>query len=252
MMKSNFTTGRVEANLCLIMVPCRPFLLPVTTLCGLVACVALAADAPSDPLSKLRSEWRTQVEKDTKLLRERYAQNLQKLEKEMAAGGDYAGAAKARAERRKVVACADVPETAPKVPSAVPDGEPVILEAANAIVSGTVAYNAANGVLSGLRTAGAVVSWLLPPGLKAGGYEVELTYSCPPEGGGELMLKEDRYTLNRVLKGTSSWDLYQTEVIGTLRLIANSRLLELSAVAVKGTELLHLKSIRLLPAADRK
>lgn len=97
-----------------------------------------------------------------------------------------------------------------------------------------------------------MVSWLLPPGLKAGGYDVELTYSCPPEGGGELMLKEDRYTLNRVLKGTSSWDLYQTEVIGTLRLIANSRLLELSAVAVKGTELLHLKSIRLLPAADRK
>jgi hypothetical protein len=193
------------------------------------------------------------VVKDTKGLRDAYSLNLQKLEKELAAKGDYAGAARARQERRKVTSRPDpVETTAPTVPSPVPDGQPVILQAANAILSGNVSYDAASGVLSGWAAAGTAVSWLLPPGLKAGGYEVELTYSCPLETGSEVLIKEDRYTLRRVLKPTSSWDLYQTEVIGTLRLIANSRLLELSAVALKSSDLLHLKSIRLLPAADGK
>ena len=54
------------------------------------------------------------------------------------------------------------------------------------------------------------------------------------------------------MKPSVSWDDYKTEVIGTLRLMANSRLLELTAAAVKGQGLLQLKSIRLLPASGAK
>jgi hypothetical protein len=242
------------------MVPCRPYLLTAATLGGLAVCVALAADNPSDPLLRLRTEWRAQVEKETKTLRERYAQNLQKLEKELAAKGDYTGAVKARQERQKVFPVIAVPETTPPPEQpAVPEGQPILLEAAKAILSGTVNYNSAMGALTGWN-AGAAVSWLLPPGIKEGGYEVELTWSCPQENGGaEFQFKEDRYSLRRVLKTTSSWDLYQTEVIGTLRLITNSRVFELSAVtvneaaaAVKDADFLHLKSVRLLPSAAAK
>ncbi|HWB05652.1 MAG TPA: hypothetical protein VG796_21715 [Verrucomicrobiales bacterium] len=244
------------------MVPRRPYLLTVATVCGLAACVALAVDSPSaDPLVRLRTEWRTQVEKETKTLRERYAQNLQKLEKELAAKGDYSGAAKARQERRKVLPGPPAQEAkGPAEPGVVAEGQPILLEAAKAIITGGVTYNSAMGALTGWNAAGAVVSWLLPPGMKAGGYEVELTWSCPQENAGtEFQLKEDRYNLRRILKPTSSWDLYQTEVIGTLRLIANSRVLEFSTVAVneaaaavRDSDVLHLKSVRLLPAAATK
>jgi hypothetical protein len=142
----------------------------------------------------------------------------------------------------------------------VEEGQPIVLEAAQAIVTGGVVYNSALGALTGWN-AGTMVSWLLPPGLKGGGYEIELTWSCPQEnaGGQVLMLKEDRYSLRRAVGATSSWEIYQTSVIGTLRLIANSRMLELSvaaasgaAVAANGSDLLHLKSIRLLPVAAGK
>jgi hypothetical protein len=243
------------------MVPWRPYKLLVASLSGLAAVVALAGGDPqADQLSKLRTEWRSQVVKDTKGLREHYAQNLQKLEKELAAKGDYAGAAKVCEERRKVMCEMSKQESAaPSVPKAVEEGQPVVLEAAQAIVSGGVAYNSTLGVLTGWNAAGAMVGWLLPPGLKAGGYEVEVTWSCPQENtGGDLLFKEDRYSLRRAVKPTSSWDIYQTEVIGTLRLIANSRMLELSVVAANGaaavnnSDLLHLKSIRLLPAVAGK
>ena len=236
-----------------MMVPRRHRWMPVAALTGLAACFALAADSPSNPILKLRNEWRAQVEKDTKTLREQYANSLLKLEKELADKGDYSGAAKARTERRAVQqGSGDSETTAPTVPAAVDGKQPVVLEVAAAVLSGGVAYDAAQGILKGWSAAGAAARWLLPPGLKAGGYEVELTWSCAPDAGGDMIVKEDFYSLRRAVKPSTSWDSYQTEIIGTLRVLANSRLLELSAAAVKGAGLLQLKSIRLLPAASRK
>ncbi len=234
------------------MAPRRSSRLPAAILCGMVGCMTLAADAPGDPLHRLRAEWKTQVNRETKNLRERYVQNLLTLEKDLVKKGDYAAAARARLERRQILPSGESPDPGtPAVPPAVTEGQPVVLEAANAILSPGLTFNAATGVLSGWSVAGAMAAWLLPPGLKAGGYEVELTYSCQPESGGEFTLKEDRYYLRRTVKPTSSWDLYQTEVVGTLRLIAGSHLLELSSAAVKGADLMHLKSVRLLPANGR-
>jgi hypothetical protein len=143
-------------------------------------------------------------------------------------------------------------KTAPTVPATVAGDQPVVLEVASAVLSNGVVYDATQGVLRGWTAAGAAARWLLPPGLKAGGYEVELTWSCAPDAGGEMIVKEDFYTMRRAVKPSTGWEAYQTEIIGTLRVLANSRLLELSAAAVKGSGLLQLKSIRLLPAASRK
>jgi len=226
--------------------------MPVAALAGLASCIALAADSPSDTLLKLRQDWRTQVERDTKKAREDYAVKLVKLEKELADGGDYAGAGKAYRERRRISGEADRRGAEdPAAPPAVTDGLPIILEASAARLRGGIVYDAAAGILSRWSMTGAA-AWILPPGLKAGGYEVELTWSCAPEAGGDMVIKEDRYALHRAVKSSVSWDDYKTEVIGTLRLMANSRLLELTAAAVKGHGLLQLKSIRLLPANGMK
>lgn len=231
----------------------RHLVFPAAFLTGLAACLVMAADTPSDPLKKLRHDWQQVVEKDTKTLRDQYAASLLTLERELAGKGDYAGAAKAKRERQKVQPSADEPEvTAPTTPGAVEPGQPVSLEPGAATLAGGVTRNAESGILSNWSGVGAAARWLLPPGLRPGGYEVELTWSCAPDSGGDLVVKEDRYSLRRTVKASSSWDVYQTEIIGTLRLIANSQLLELSAAAVKGSGLLQLKSIRLLPVAVSK
>lgn len=236
-----------------MMASCRQRLMTSAALTGLAACFALAADAPVDPLLKLRGEWRSQVQKETKSLRDQYAARLQQLEKDLAAKGDYTGASKARKERLDIMAgLAPAEVSAGNPPAAIESGQPVTLSANSARLSGGVTYDSKQGILTGWSAVGAAASWLLPPGLKGGGYEVELTWSCSPDAGGELLLKEDFYTLRRPVKASSSWDVYQTDIIGTLRLLTNSRLLELSAAVVKGTGLLQLKSIRLLPAASQK
>lgn len=232
----------------------RRRLLPTVAVpAGLAACMALAADAPVDPLKKLRHDWRQAVEKDTKTLRDQYASSLLTLEKELASKGDYAGAARAKRERLSVQPPPPEPEiTAPTRPGAVEPDQPVTLEPGAATVTGGVKWDKENGILTNWANTEASARWLLPPGLLPGGYEVELTWSCAPDAGGEWVIQEDRYFLRRKVKPSSSWDVYQTEIAGTLRLIANSRLLELSAAAVKGSGLLQLKSIRLLPVSASK
>ncbi len=225
---------------------------PVAALTGLAACFVLAADSPADGLLKLRQEWRVQVEKDTKKARDDYAGRLEKLEKELAEAGDYAGAGKARHERLKI---SGEPGGSGRgtstVPPAVTDGEPIVLEPAAARLSGGVIFDAAAGILKNWTAAGAA-AWVLPPGLKAGGYDVEITWSCAPDSGGEMLITEDRHTMRRAVKPSASWEDYKTEIAGTLRLLSNSRLLEMTAATLKGEALLQLKSIRLLPANGRR
>lgn len=225
---------------------------PVAALTGFAACFVLAADSPADGLLKLRQEWRAQVEKDTRKARDDYADKLAKLEKELAEAGDYAGAGKARRERLKITGA---PGTggrgASTMPPAVTDGEPILLEPAGATLNGGVIFDAPAGILKNWTATGAA-AWDLPPGLKSGGYDVELTWSCAPGSGGEMVIKEDRYSMRRAVKPSASWEDFKTEIVGTLRLLSNSRLLELTAATLKGEALLQLKSIRLLPANGRR
>lgn len=231
----------------------RRSLLPVVIPAGLAACLAMAADSPGDPVKRLREDWRQAVGRETRTLRDQYAASLLSLEKILAARGDYSGAERAKQERLKIQPSAPLPEmTAPTTPGAAVPGTPVALEPAAAVLAGGVVRDAAGGGLANWTGAGSIARWLLPPGLRAGGYEVELTWSCAPDAGGGFVLQEDRYSLKRPVTPTAGWDDYRTQIVGTLRVLANSRLLELSAAAVKGADLFHLKSIRLLPVDPDK
>lgn len=248
-----FATPADQTNLYVMIPRRRSAHLPVAALAGLAACFVLASDSAPDPLLKLRGEWRAQVQKDTKPLREKYAESLQKMESELAAGGDYTGAARARRERRRVAENSDsrFEKTQPAKSELAAD-EAVELSPKAAGLSGGVVFDTALGILKDWGTAGAAAVWQLPAGLKPGGYDVELTWSCAPDAGGEFLIKEDRHTLRRAVKPTAGWENFQTEVAGTLRVLANSRLLELSALTVKAPGLFQLKSVRLLPVLPKK
>lgn len=213
----------------------------------------MAADRPHDPLLQRRAEWRAQALRETKALREKHAADLRQLERELVLSGDYPGASRVRSERWQVLP--ENPRTERTVPA--PAGEPVPdapieLKPKAAAVSGGVVLDVETGALTGWKAVGAAVQWLLPAGLNAGGYEVELTWSSPSDGGGEVLLREDMHSLRRMVKPTAGANHYQTAVIGTLRLVSRSRMLEISAAEVKGPELFRLKSVRLIPVAGRK
>jgi hypothetical protein len=234
-----------------VRLPCS--LWPVAALAGLAAGFTLAADRPNDPLLQRRGEWRAQVLRETKALREKHAADLLQLERELVLSGDYTGASRVRTERWQVLP--EVPRSERTVPAPagepVPDA-PVELKPQAAAVSGGVVLDVESGALTGWKAVGAAVRWLLPAGLEAGGYEVELTWSSPSDGGGEVLLREDTHSLRRTVKPTAGTNHYQTAVIGTLRLVSRSRMLEISAAAVKGPEMFRLKSVRLIPVAGRK
>jgi len=220
---------------------------------GLAAGLILAQDSapPRDPLRKLRGEWRAQVEKETAALRGQYANGLLALEKELVAGGDYPGASKVRRERLRI---RDESAARPRPALASDPGDatgdaPFELKPAAASTTGGVVLDAALDALTGWTAAGAAARWLLPRGLNAGGYEVELTWSGT---GGDFILKGDQYTLRRTVEPTAGADDWQTAVVGTLRLAAGSQSLELSAAEVKVPPLFQLKSIRLLPVSLTK
>lgn len=216
-------------------------------------CLALAADENSDRLLKLRSQWRGQVARDTHDLRAAYAQKLGELEKGLVTRRDYQTAAEVRALRLSVndeTAWEKTLATAPE--KAVPDN-PIVLELMAARLSGgPEVKDTDGGILTGFKSAGAAARWRLPAGLPGGGYEVELTYAAPRDAGGEFVVKEDFYGLRRTVTPTAGWEDYQTKVVGTLRLLTNSRFLDLSAAMVRGAELFRLKSVRLIPVAADK
>jgi hypothetical protein len=137
-------------------------------------------------------------------------------------------------------------------------GSGVVLSAAKARPEGGVKLEKGSGdagdsaaVLIGWNAAGAKARWTLPEGLPGGGYEVELTYASAPDAGGTIEMAEEFHRLRRDVKAGAGWDDFRTEVLGTLRLLTNSRVLELSAAAVKGSEVFRLRSVRLIPVATK-
>jgi len=228
----------------------RSAYLSVAALAGLAACLTLAADSRVDSLRRARGEWRVLAERETRSLRAEYAEKLKKLEKDLADGGDYVSATKARRERIRVMGASPAPETT--VPVAVPEpalGAPIELKPGAATLHGGVNFDSKTGTLTDWKKEGAFARWTLPPGVKQGGYDVELTWSGAPDAGGELLVREDHFSLRRTVPPTAGWEDFQTRVIGTLRVGANSRSLEISVATVKAPGLFQLKSVRLVPAS---
>ena len=216
-------------------------------------CLVVGQEAGVSPMKVRLLEWRDAVEKETRGLREQYAQVLAKAEKELAAKRAYGAAAKVRAERGSLgVAMGGGAGEGKKRPSAdASAGSGVTLLAEQAEAVGGVVLSKregdGKGILSGWVAPGSKVRWKLPAGMSGGGYEVELTFSGVEGSGGRIEVKEGYYWLGADVGAGSGWDELRTEVVGTLRVLADSPVLELSMAALKGGELFRLRSLRLIP-----
>lgn len=223
-------------------------------LCTLTAAVlASQAELSADELSMfrdLKQKYQTYLKEAGKPLHDSYQKRLLDKEKAAVARRDYGLAAKIKNERTVAaeeigILLTDAGGIA-SLATLEEDGS-VTMMAPDANVGGGVTLDQEKEALTGWNSASAFARWKLPVGVKTGGYDVELTYSCAG-GGGTFVVKEDTYSLKRATKDSGSWASFLPEVCGTLRVKSTSQNLQISATTVTGQGgLFYLKMVRLLP-----
>ena len=216
-------------------------------------CLVVGQEAGVSPMKVRLVEWREAVEKETRGLREQYAQVLAKVEKDLAAKRAYGAAAKVRSERGSLGVAmgggGGEGKGRPVADASAGSGVTLLAEQAEAVGGVVLSKREGDGkgILSGWVAPGSKVRWKLPAGMSGGGYEVEMTFSGVEGSGGRIEVKEGYYRLGADVGGGNGWDKLRTEVVGTLRVLADSPVLELSMAALKGGELFRLRSLRLIP-----
>ena len=204
---------------------------------------------------ELQAKYQTFLKENGKPLFDVYHKRLLEMEKAAAAQRNYALAAKIKAERESsgkdlgISLVEGDPNSGVDAVATLESDGTVTMEAPDANLGGGVVMDKEKEALTGWTSDKAFARWKLPIGLKTGGYEVELTYSCAG-GGGSFTVKEDTYSLKREAKDSGSWASFRPEVCGTLRVKSGSQHLQISASTVTGEGLFYLKSVRLLPCAN--
>jgi len=93
------------------------------------------------------------------------------------------------------------------------------------------------------RTPGETVHWNIDV-VRAGRYEVTLSYGCDPaDAGGRFRLKAGSATLEGTVEPTAGRALFEKRTAGVLSLPKGPTKLEVTALAVKGKELMALNRI---------
>lgn len=199
-------------------------------------------------LESLKKTYDEEVSKTVLPLREGYRKALLTLEAQLASKGDYAGAKAVQQERREMDRLT-AHNAAGTTPAAAPDATGVVRLGAFAESGGGVVSE--SGSWTGWQAAGGFVRWVLPAGLRGGGYGLELVYTSPEPGDLALTVREDFHTLNRQLKviaadAPGGPGPEGRATLGTLRLRPGATLLELklqTAAPMKGFKLLELRLI---------
>jgi hypothetical protein len=103
------------------------------------------------------------------------------------------------------------------------------------------------GAITGWSKVGAAATWKLPA-LPPGGYEVMLRYRCGTAEGGQLLIKEARFTLTTNIETTLKGP--EERSAGTLKISDGSGTLTLSAQALVTDNLMQLLAVELVPATQ--
>jgi hypothetical protein len=204
---------------------------------------------------ELQTKYQTFLKETARPLYDGYARKLLEMERAAVTQRNYALAAKIKTERLNAgkelgISLTEMGGATLAASTGVLelDGS-VTMSAPSATLGGSVTMDAEKAALTGWSSTQCFARWKLPTGLKTGGYEVELTYSCAA-GGGSFIVKEDQYSLKREAKDSGSWASFRPEICGTLRVKASSQNLQISAASVLGEGLFYLKMVRLLPCHD--
>lgn len=215
----------------------------------LLAAGSLLCVAAPDELETAKKAYESERDAALKDLRTFYHSRLAPLEKQLAAQGKFSEAAKVQAERLSVAEKIGAPEIYTPSRTAEIDRSTGILTLTPdlATMEGGVVKDD-SGALSGWTTDKAKARWALPAGIRSGAYRVRLNLSCAGDGGGKVVFREGKYTLQRDVTPPSSADVFAEQDFSPLRVRGNGTVeFEISALAVKGSGLFRLKSVLLLP-----
>lgn len=215
----------------------------------LLAAGALLCVAAPDELESAKKAYEAEQDAALKDLRTFYHSRLAPLEKQLAAQGKFSEAAKVQAERQAVAQKIGAAEiyTASRTAEIDRSTGILTLTPGMATMEGGVTLDD-SGALSGWTTDKARARWALPAGIRGGAYRVRLNLSCAGDGGGKVVFREGKYTLQRDVTPPSSADVFAEQDFSPLRVRGNGTVeFEISAQSVKGSGLFRLKSVLLLP-----
>jgi hypothetical protein len=175
---------------------------------------------------------------------------LARIEKALVTQRDYAAAEEVRRARRATEEKLRTWQEALGRPIFSVDEKGIItLGAERAILQGGLAFDSARQRVVGWTQRGMIARWELPDNLAAGAYEVSIDYSCAPQEGGSIILKESFFTLTRKVEPTSGWEDRQSQVLGIIRLQSGAESLVMEVQNLTQSELFRLYQIRLVPVS---
>lgn len=209
-----------------------------------VLCLGITEGARAQAVEALRKSYEEEMARTVLPLREGYRKALVTLEGQLAAKGDYAGAARVREERLEIDR---------RLRRAAAASGPVgvagtgVIFLIGGVEGGGVRMDADSW--TGWEAAGGLVRWALPVGVPGGGYQVELVYTSTAEGSLPLSVREDFHTLSRVVKvgATVAEGSKGRVTFGPLRIRAGASFLELKMMAGAPVAGFRLFEVRLIP-----
>ena len=87
---------------------------------------------------------------------------------------------------------------------------------------------------------------------KAGKYDVELTFACPPNAGGEFAVVAGASRITGHTADTGNWQTFRTVKVGTLSVLNDNTSVALRSTGSINHILMNVRSMKLTPVKDKK
>ncbi|MDB5302011.1 MAG: putative glycosyl hydrolase [Phycisphaerales bacterium] len=87
---------------------------------------------------------------------------------------------------------------------------------------------------------------------KKGKYEVEITYSCPPNAGGEFVVAAAAAKITGRTENTGNWQTFRTVKVGTFTVLNDQTPVALRSTGNFNHLLMNVRSVKLTPVPEEK
>lgn len=94
------------------------------------------------------------------------------------------------------------------------------------------------------------VEW--PKAVNKGKYEVEVTYSCAPNAGGEFAVVAAANRVTAHTQTTKDWNTFTTQKVGVLRVLNDHTNLALRSTGSINHVLMNVREVKLTPVKEKK
>jgi hypothetical protein len=87
---------------------------------------------------------------------------------------------------------------------------------------------------------------------KKGKYEVEITYSCPPNAGGEFVVAAAASKVTGHTENTGNWQTFRTVKLGSVTVLNDQTTVALRPTGAFNHVLMNVRSVKLTPMPEEK